>query len=108
MAPPVTGGQKCLSNEKLERLSTTLNNINDFIPASYIFFCLKMSFFESKKHHLREVLFYFFNMKKFVVESHRLLGEAALNEATWRDWFQTGFKVVILMWKTKNVLEGQN
>jgi len=55
---------------------------------------------------LREVLLYFFSAKKSAIESHRLLvktyGEAALSET------MTGFdasKVVILMRKTKNVLE---
>jgi len=35
-----------------------------------------MSVFEPKKHRLREVLHYFFSVKKSVVESHRLLIEA--------------------------------
>jgi len=50
-----------------------------------------MSVFESKKHHLRKVLLYFFSVKSGV-ESHRLLveayGEAILTEPTCRDWFQ--------------------
>jgi len=51
-----------------------------------------MSVFEPKKRHLREVLLYFFSMKKSAVASHRLLveayGEAALSETTCRDWFR--------------------
>jgi len=51
-----------------------------------------MSVFELKKRHLWEVLLYFFNVKKFAVESHRLLveayGETALIETTCRDWFR--------------------
>jgi len=45
---------------------------------------VKMSVFEPKKHHLREVLLYFFNAKKSAVASHRLhvkaYSEAALSE----------------------------
>jgi len=64
-----------------------------------------MSVFEQKKRHLREGLLYFFSVKKFAFESHRLLvkayDEVALNEIS----AVTGFdatKMVILMWKTKN------
>jgi len=50
-----------------------------------------MSSFESNKHHLRELLIYFFNLKKSVAEAHRLLveayGDAALNERNC-EWFQ--------------------
>ena len=51
-----------------------------------------MSSFESNKRHLRELLIYFFNLKKFAVEAHRLLvatyGEATLSERSSREWFQ--------------------
>lgn len=51
-----------------------------------------MSNFEPKKHHLREILLYFFNIKKSAAESHRLLveayGEHVLSETTCRDWFR--------------------
>ena len=51
-----------------------------------------MSSFEPNKRHLRELLIYFFNLKKSAVEAHRLLvetyGEAALNERSCREWFQ--------------------
>jgi len=51
-----------------------------------------MLVFEPKKRHLREVLLYFFNVKKSAVESHRLLveayGEAALSETMCHDWFR--------------------
>ena len=47
--------------------------------------------FESNKHHLRELLIYFFNLKKSA-EAHRLLveayGDAALSERSCREWFQ--------------------
>ena len=47
------------------------------------FFCAKMPSFEPNKHHLRELLIYFFNLKKSAAEAHRLLveayGEAALS-----------------------------
>ena len=51
-----------------------------------------MSSFESNKRHLRELLIYFFNLKKSAAEAHRLLvekyyGEAALNERSCREWF---------------------
>jgi len=51
-----------------------------------------MSVFEPEKHYLWEVLLYFFSVKKFAVESYRLLieayGEAALSKTTRRDWFR--------------------
>ena len=40
-----------------------------------------MSSFEPNKHHLRELLIYFFNLKKFAAE-------AALSERSCREWFQ--------------------
>jgi len=49
--------------------------------------CVKISVFEPKKRHLPEVLLYFFNVKKFAVESHRLLIEA-YSEAACRDWLR--------------------
>ena len=51
-----------------------------------------MSSFEPNKRHLREHLIYFFNLKKSTTEGHRLLveilGEAAINERSCREWFQ--------------------
>ncbi|EGI62904.1 Mariner Mos1 transposase [Acromyrmex echinatior] len=51
-----------------------------------------MPSFESNKRHLRELLIYFFNLKKSAVEAHRLLveayGETALSERSCREWFQ--------------------
>lgn len=51
-----------------------------------------MSKFEPSKRHLREILVYFFNLKKSAAEAHRLLveayGEVALSERTCREWFQ--------------------
>ena len=51
-----------------------------------------MSSFEPNKRHLRELLIYFFNLKKSVAEAHRLLveayGDAALSERSCREWFQ--------------------
>ncbi|EGI63187.1 Mariner Mos1 transposase [Acromyrmex echinatior] len=50
------------------------------------------SFELSNKRHLRELLIYFFNLKKSTAEAHRLLveayGEAALSERSYREWFQ--------------------
>ena len=47
-----------------------------------------MSSFEPNKRHLRELLIYFFNLKKFAAEAHRLLVktycEAALSERSCR------------------------
>jgi len=47
-----------------------------------------MSSFESNKRHLRELLMYFFNLKKSAAEAHRLLaetyGDAALSERSCR------------------------
>jgi len=51
-----------------------------------------MSSFKSNKRHLQELLIYFFNLKKFAAEAHRLLvkvyGDAALSERSCREWFQ--------------------
>jgi len=48
--------------------------------------------FELNKRHLRELLIYFFNLKKSAAEAHRLLveayGDAALSERSYREWFQ--------------------
>ena len=58
----------------------------------HIFFFAKMSSFEPKKAHLRELLICFFNLKKSAAEAHRLFveayGEAALSERSCRKWFQ--------------------
>ena len=50
-----------------------------------------MSSFEPNKRHLRELLIYFFNLKKSAAEVHRLLVEAygdALSERSCRERFQ--------------------
>ena len=51
-----------------------------------------MSSFEPNMRHLRELLIYFFNLKKSAAEAHRLLvetyGEVALSERSCREWFQ--------------------
>jgi len=48
-----------------------------------------MSSFEPNKRHLRELLIYFFNLKKSAAEAHRLLAEAyddaALSERSCRE-----------------------
>ena len=48
-----------------------------------------MSSFEPNKRHLRELLIYFFNLKKSAAEAHRLLvdtyGEAPLSERSCRE-----------------------
>jgi len=55
---------------------------------------------------LRELLIYFFNLKKYTTEAHRLLveayGEAALSERS-----VMSLKTVNLTSKTKNVAEGR-
>jgi len=66
------------------------------------------SSFEPNKRHLRELLIYFFNLKKSAAEAHRLLvesyGDAALSERS----VVSGFKrMVNLTSKTKNVAEGR-
>ena len=69
-----------------------------------------MSSFEPNERHLRKLLIYFFNLKKFAAEAHRLLvktyGEAALRERICRDGFKS-LRAVNLTSKTKNVAEGQ-
>ena len=51
-----------------------------------------MSSFEPNKRYLRDLLIYFFNLKKSAAEVHRLLvetyGEAALSQRSCREWFQ--------------------
>ena len=51
-----------------------------------------MSVYETKSHHLREVLIFCFNMKKSAAEAHRMLsntyGKAAISERMCREWFQ--------------------
>ena len=51
-----------------------------------------MSSFEPNKRHLRELLIYFFNLKKSAAEAHRLLveryGKVALSEESCSEWFQ--------------------
>jgi len=82
-----------LSDGKIGYLSTKPNNnISHIIPPSYILFCVKISVFKSKQHHLRDqILLYFISVKKSVVELHRLLievyREAALSETMCRAWF---------------------
>lgn len=48
--------------------------------------------FVPNKRHLRELLIYFFNLKKSAAEAHRLLvdayGEAALSDRSCREWFE--------------------
>ncbi|GFY09175.1 mariner Mos1 transposase [Trichonephila clavipes] len=51
-----------------------------------------MSGHEPNSRHLREVLIFYFKMKKSAAEAHRMLsntyGEAAISERTCREWFQ--------------------
>ena len=51
-----------------------------------------MSSFEPNKRNLRELLIYFFNLKKSVAVAHWLLveicGEAALSERSFREWIR--------------------
>ena len=51
-----------------------------------------MSSFLPEKDHIREALFFCFNLKKSSAESHRMLmeayGDSALSETTCRDWFR--------------------
>lgn len=50
-----------------------------------------MSSYVQTKQHLREVLLYFFNLRKSAYESHRLLveayGEQVLSKVTCQNWF---------------------
>ena len=51
-----------------------------------------MSDFKPNSRHLREVLLFYFNMKKSAAEAHRIIsgtyGEATISERTCREWFQ--------------------
>jgi len=63
--------------------------------------------FEPNKRYLRELLIYFFNLKKSAAEAHRLLVKAY---GDVREVVVSGFKslrTVNLTSKTKNVVEGQ-
>ena len=69
-----------------------------------------MPSFEPNKRYLRELLIYFFNLKKSAAEARLLVeayGEAALSERSCREWFQKFKKTVNLTSKTKNVAEGR-
>ena len=67
-------------------------HISDFVLASYIFGCVKMSDFVPNNRHLQGVLIFFFHSKKTAAEAHRELrkfyGDAALSETTYRNWFR--------------------
>ena len=69
---------------------------------------MKMSSFKPNKRHLRELLIYFFNLKKSTAEAHRLLVEtyadAALSERSCRGF--KSLRTMNLTSKTKNVAEG--
>jgi len=71
---------------------------------------MKMSSYEPKKRHLRELLIYFFNLKKSAAEAHRLLveayGDVALSERSVVSGFKS-LRTVNLTSKTKNVAEGR-
>ena len=65
---------------------------------------MKMSSIEPNKRHLRELLIYFFNLKKSAAEAHRLFeayGDAALSERSCRGF--KSLRTVNLTSKTKNV-----
>ena len=68
-----------------------------------------MSSFRPHKRHLREVLIYFFILKKSATVAHQLLveayGEAALSERSCREWFQKFKNGEFDTLKTKNVQE---
>ena len=67
-----------------------------------------MSVYEPNSRHLREVLIFCFNMKKFAAEAHRMLsntyGEAAISERTYREYFNAS-RTVILTSKTGIAVE---
>ena len=53
---------------------------------------MKISDFVPNNRHLREVLIFFFHLKKTAAEAHRehqkVYGDAALSETTCCDWFR--------------------
>ena len=67
-----------------------------------------MSVYEPNSRHLREVLIFWFNMKKSAAEAHRMLsntyGEAAISERTCRECFNAS-RTVILTSKTGIAME---
>ena len=68
-----------------------------------------MSGFEPNKRHFRELLIYFFNLKKSAAEAHRLLVET-YSEVPLSERVVSGFKrlrTVNLTSKTKKVVEGR-
>ena len=46
-------------------------HISDFVLASYTFSCVEMSDFVPNNRYLREVLIFFFHLKKTAAEAHR-------------------------------------
>ena len=69
-----------------------------------------MSNFVPEKVFLRGVLLHYFNMKKTAAESHRILVEVYDEHALMSERAKSGLhdlKVMILAWKTKNVLGSQ-
>ena len=65
-----------------------------------------MSGSEPNNRHLREILIYFFNLKKSAAEAHLLLvetyDEAALNKRSCREWFQKFTNVNLTSIRTKH------
>ena len=47
--------------------------------------CARLSSFDPNKRHLRELLIYFFNLKKSAAEAHRLRVET-YSKAAWSEW----------------------
>lgn len=51
-----------------------------------------MSEFKPNSRHLREVLLFYFNMKKCAAEAHRIIsdtyGKTAISDRTCGEWFQ--------------------
>jgi len=77
-----------------------------FCDNDIVFYYEKKSEFQPNKHHLREALFFCFNLKKTAAESHRMLIEAyrelAISETTCKEWFDDS-NLAILTRMIKNV-----
>ncbi|GFS64306.1 cytochrome b [Trichonephila clavipes] len=69
-----------------------------------------MSAYEPNSRHLREVLIFYFNMKKSAADAHRMLsntyGEASISKRTCREWFQRFKNGDILTSKTSMAFGG--
>ena len=68
-----------------------------------------MSVFEPNSRHLREVLIFYFHLKKTAAEAHRMIssayGEADFGEGTCREWSELKVLLAENSFQTQKELE---